>query len=53
MHIWKSANIFVVTLKKDVEDFTLKHRLIFYICAGDICEKFVFRHSETKEYDKN
>ena len=36
-----------------VENFTLKHPLLFEICAPEICEKFVYRHSETIEYVKN
>ena len=51
--IWKSANIFDFTWKYFVEDFTLKHLLRFEICAREICEKFVYKHSETIESDKN
>ena len=40
-------------MKMYVEDFTLKHLLIFEICAHGICEKFVYKHSEKKEYVKN
>ena len=36
-----------------VEDFTLKHPLLFEICAREICENFVYKHSETIEYVKN
>ena len=36
-----------------VEDFTLKLLLYFKICAREICEKFVYKHSETIEYVKN
>ena len=32
---------------------TLKHPLLFEICASEICEKFVYKHSETTEYVKN
>ena len=39
--------------KKYVEDFTLKHFLLFEICAREILEKFVYKHSETIEYVKN
>ena len=35
------------------EDFTLKHLFLFEIPAGDICEKFVYKHSETIEYVGN
>ena len=47
MQIWKSTNIFVFTWKYHVEDFTLKHLLRFEICSRKICEKFVYKHSET------
>ena len=33
-------------------DFTLKHLLLFEICACKMCEKFVYKHSETIEYVK-
>ena len=33
--------------------FTLKHLLLSEICARGICEKFVYKHSETVEYVKN
>ena len=36
-----------------VEDFTLKHLLLFGICAREISEKFVYKHLETIEYVKN
>ena len=29
-----------------VQDFTLKHRLIFEICAREICEKLIYIPSE-------
>ena len=38
MWIWKSSNIFVFKWKC-AEDFTLKHLLLFEICARDILEK--------------
>ena len=53
MQIWKAANIFVFKWKWYVEDFTLKNLLLFEICAREICEKFVYKHSETIEYIKN
>ena len=31
----------------------LEHLLLFEICARAICEKFVYKHSETIEYAKN
>ena len=36
-----------------LKDFTLKHVLIFDICAHEVCEKFIYKHSETIEYVKN
>ena len=53
MQIWKSADIFVFMLKKYAEDFTFKHLLLFEICAREICEKCVYKDSETMEYVKN
>ena len=53
MQIWKSANIFVFIWKWYVEDFTSKHLLLFEICAYEICEKFVYKYSETIEYGKD
>ena len=53
MQIWKSANIIVCTWKWFVEDFTLKHLLRFEVPAGETCEKFVYKHSEAIESDKN
>ena len=52
MQIWKSADFFVF-IWKYVEDFTLKHLLLFKICAREICKKFVYKHSETIEYGKS
>ena len=40
-------------MKIVVEDITLKHILLFENCAHEICEKFVYKHSETIEYVKN
>ena len=48
MQIWKSANIFVFTWKY-VPEFTLKGLLYIEICAREICEKFVYKHSDTIE----
>ena len=53
MQIWKSANIFLFIQKWYVEDFVLKHLLLFEMRASEICEKFVYKRSETKEYVKN
>ena len=49
MQILKSADIFAFIQKKYVEDFTLKHLLLFEICARGIFEKFVYKHSEKIE----
>ena len=49
MKIWKSANIFVFIWKWYVKDFTLKPFLRFEICAREICEKLVYKQSETIE----
>ena len=34
------------------KDFTSKNLLIFEECAREICEEFVYKHSETIEYVK-
>ena len=39
---------YLLPLRKYVEDFTLKHPLLF-----EICDKFVYKHSEKIEYVKN
>ena len=46
IQIWKSASIFVFTWKYYVEDFPLKHLLLFEICLRQTREKFVYKHSE-------
>ena len=50
MQMWKSAYMFIF-IWKHIEDFTLKHLLIFELCAREICEicEFVYKHSETIE----
>ena len=53
MQIWKSANMFVFIWKQYVEHFTLINLLIFQICTREVCEKFVYKHSEAIEYVKN
>ena len=53
MQIWKSVNIFIFIWIYYVEDFTLKHLLLFEICSREIREKFVCKHLETIEYVKN
>ena len=40
-------------MKIYVEDFILKRLLIFDVCAREICEKFVYKYSETIEYVEN
>ena len=52
MQIWKFANIFVL-IWKYVEDFIVKHFLLFDTCTRGICEKFVYKHSEIVKYVKN
>ena len=52
MQIWKSDNTFIFILIY-VEDFTQKHLLLFETWAREMCEKFVYKHSETIEYLKN
>ena len=39
IQIWKFINIFAFTWKQYVEDFTLKHLLLFERCAREIYEK--------------
>ena len=39
--------------ENNIEDFTIKHLLLFKKCAREICEKLVYKHSETMEYVKN
>ena len=39
--------------ENNVEDFTFKNHLLSEKCAPEICEKFVYKHSETMEYAKN
>ena len=53
MQMWKSPNIFVFMWKKYAKDFTFKHPLVFKMCTREICEKFVYKHSEAIEYVEN
>ena len=53
LQIWKSANIFVFAWKYYVKDYTLKHLLLSEIYACEVCDNFVYKHSETIEYVKN
>ena len=49
MQIWASTNIFDLTWKYYVEDFTLKYLLRFEICTREICEKLVFTNIEKQQ----
>ena len=49
MRIWKSASTFVSIWKEYVEDFILKQLLLFEICAREIRETFVYKHSEKQQ----
>ena len=40
-------------MKQHIEDFSLKHLLLVEIYTREICEKPVYKHSETIEYVKN
>ena len=53
MQTWKSANISVFVWQYYVEDFISKHLLLSEICTSEICEKFVYKHSETTDYVEN
>ena len=53
MQILKSLNISFLIRKENVEDFTLKHLLLFEKCARETREKFVYKHSETVDNVKN
>ena len=39
-------------MEKYVEDFSLKHFLLFEISTREVCEKFVYKNSETIDYVK-
>ena len=52
MQILKSSNIFAFIWKQYDEDFTIKHLLLFEMCTREMCEKFIYKHSETIEYVK-
>ena len=49
----KSSQYLRLRMKIICKDFTLKHYLCFEICAPEIVEMFVHKHSETIEYVKN
>ena len=57
MCVWKVSFDFQfkieIKIEKKKKDFTLKYLLLFEICAFEICEKFVYKHSQAIEYDKN
>ena len=40
-------------MKIILEDFTLKRLLLFEILAREICEKLIYKYSETIEYVEN
>ena len=46
MKIWKSPKIFVFIWKWYVEGFTLKHLLPFQVCAHELNETFVYKHTD-------
>ena len=48
-----SIKISSVNVTKSEGNCRRKHLLIFEICTCEICEKFVYKHSETIEYVKN
>ena len=50
---FENLSISLYFMKKYAEDFTLKHHLLFEICAYEIYEKLVYKHSDTIEYVKN
>ena len=35
---------------KYAKDFTLQHLSLLEICASEICEMFIYKHSETMAY---
>ena len=39
--------------ENNIEDFTIKHLLLFKESAREICKKLVYKYSETMEYDKS
>ena len=54
IQIWKSVYIFVFIWKQYVEDVTHWNTFfLFEVCAREICEKIVYKHSETIEYVQN
>ena len=50
---WKICQYFRYRIKIMLKDFTLKLVLRFEIRAREICESFIYKHSETIEYIKN
>ena len=57
MCVWKVSFDFQfkieIKIEKKKKYFALKYLLLFEICALEICEKFVYKHSQAIEYDKN
>ena len=47
LKIWQYVRLHMKIICKD---FTLNQLLLFEICAREICEKFVYKHSEKVEY---
>ena len=47
MQIWKSLKYIHVNMKIICWRFHIKHHLLFKIYACEICERFVYKHSET------
>ena len=50
---WLNLSISLSSYENNAVEFTLKHLLLFELCAREICEKFVYKHySETLQYVK-
>ena len=54
-HLCRFENLPITSssYENDVENFTLKYLLLSEICPRELCEEFVYKHSETIEYVKN
>ena len=53
MQIWKSPYMFVFMEKQNSENFVLWILGILELHTRKVCEMFVYKHAETKEYVKN
>ena len=53
MQIWKSPYVFRFIQKKYPENFAFLILGILELYARKVCEMFVYKHTETKEYVKN